>query len=1182
MSLRRVLLGLPIILLAIAAGAWFWLLHTESGARWIWSRVESATEGSLVAQEIAGALATGLTGRDIVFTGDGVTVSLAEAVLAVDIDLLPWRVTVLPATVADLRIDLAADRVSEDDTDIRDTLTNLQLPVELAFNGIELDGFVINGIGGDAVFVINTARFEGYWHDAILVENIDIDAPLVDATGKGRIALQGDYDIQIDLDLVAKQELTGFDSAVPIAATVQGPLDELMIQARADAPRAFLRGQVSGISTEVRWNLQLDVPALNLPSAAGAVAIPPLEIVAAGGGDTRTFAAEAQVGFAGTDMRVNVAAEVDVGATTVSSALDWQNAHWPVGDAEPQVSSRAGKVTLSGSLDDWSIAGTVNVEVPQLPPGQFTIDGGGNRDGVSAEILDGKVFGGTIAGRAEYSWRGPRAYTAQLELQDIRTATVLPDWPAVLSGKLSINGQQEPLKLSVLLADVTGTFGDRALQADGRVDIIDGSVSVDNLRVRHGETSVRADGELYAAKGLRYNVFIDDIEYYIEDAFGSIAAAGSLSLMPDAQFLRIDASSGEVGWRGLRFVNLEIADRGDGILDAAATADRIEIGTVNGGQLQLQVRLGRQKQSLDIEMLSDELRSALSVSGVVDSWENPSSWAGQITKLEVEYDEFSAALDDPAELSVSNQSASIEGYCIVGRSGMRSCVDASWHSNAGFDLATRLSSVPVNLVNAFAETGLDFDQVVSGEINWQTLPDGASGGRGDIAITAGKIISDQDLDLLIETGPAKLRFNLDADSLRGGEIDIPFPGLGRIAAEFDVLNITEDGAPDIDGLVKIDLADIGLLVAFIPALDEAGGEFHADLNIAGSVRAPLLSGELALENGSLSYLPIGLRLDEIELDSELQENGEVELTGSFRAGDGRAQIRTRADHALTATKGLEVTLRGENLTIIDVPDIRATANTDLRVNFNGETLGLDGNVAIPHARIKPANIGVTRVYESEDVVIVAGELPDNPTDDSADVDVNFAGSVEVSLGNDVVVDLDVAQTQVTGKTVFTWSGDPIPSALGRFDIDGEILAFGQRLEISEGSVRFDDVPADDPYLRIRAEREIFGNTQVRRAGVLVAGTLARTTVEPYTDPMTTEERALTLLITGSDFDYEKGVGALGVGTYVAPRVYVSYGIAMFDEENVVRVRYDLKRNFGVTVTSGAKESGVDLSFRREN
>ena len=277
-----------------------------------------------------------------------------------------------------------------------------------------------------------------------------------------------------------------------------------------------------------------------------------------------------------------------------------------------------------------------------------------------------------------------------------------------------------------------------------------------------------------------------------------------------------------------------------------------------------------------------------------------------------------------------------------------------------------------------------------------------------------------------------------------------------------------------------------------------------------------------------------------------------------------------------------MTLRGENLTVIDVPDVRAVANTDLRVNFDGQILDLNGNITIPHARVRPANIGSTRVFESEDVVIIAGELPDEPDTATAASEIEFAGSVEVVLGNDVVVDLEVTEIDVAGSTVFSWSGGPIPRGLGRYDVDGQLIVFGQRLEITEGSVRFEDVPADDPYLRIRAEREIFGNTEVRRAGVLVAGNLSRPTIEPYTDPVTTEERALTLLVTGSDFDIDRGVGALDFGTYVAPRVFVSYGIGLFEEENVIRVRYDLKRGFGVTGSSGGRESGVDLSYRFEN
>jgi len=72
-----------------------------------------------------------------------------------------------------------------------------------------------------------------------------------------------------------------------------------------------------------------------------------------------------------------------------------------------------------------------------------------------------------------------------------------------------------------------------------------------------------------------------------------------------------------------------------------------------------------------------------------------------------------------------------------------------------------------------------------------------------------------------------------------------------------------------------------------------------------------------------------------------------------------------------------------------------------------------------------------------------------------------------------------------------------------------------------------------------------------------------------------------LLITGSDFNMETGVGAVDIGTYIAPRVFVSYGIGVFEDENVISIRYDLGRNWGVKATSGQRQTGIDMSYTIE-
>jgi len=279
MSIRRLLLSLPLLILVIIASAWFWLLHTQSGAQWIWSRVESAADGSLSAASITGNLSSGLVAGDVTFIGDSVNVFVGQTSLSVDIDLLPLKVNVLSASVSDLRIDLAADDRAEDDTNLHDTLNKLQLPVELAFEAIALDGGVINGIDQEWSFVVNSLSAAGTWADEIALHRVDLDAPLVNASGSGSLSLLDQHDVQLDVELLAKPELTTLDDAIPVTATVKGPLDNLVVQARADEPRAFLHSRLARVTDSLRWEARLDLPALALPPKAGGPDIPPLELV---------------------------------------------------------------------------------------------------------------------------------------------------------------------------------------------------------------------------------------------------------------------------------------------------------------------------------------------------------------------------------------------------------------------------------------------------------------------------------------------------------------------------------------------------------------------------------------------------------------------------------------------------------------------------------------------------------------------------------------------------------------------------------------------------------------------------------------------------------------------------------------------------------------------------------------
>lgn len=1181
----KLLLALLAVLLLLAGGTWYGLLHTQAGARWLWAQAERATGGALTAREVNGDLAGGLSVSELVFVAESVRVSATAVTLDADVGLSPLTVAVGKAQISGLVVELRdrGDARSESDGALFE-FEKLRLPFVLTIAELQLDdGRLLRG-KDTTLAAVEHATLAARWAESIAIRSLDLRNPTVGVSGDARLRLQRPYELDVDLQVLAQPELTGLSKSMMARVSADGPLDQFVIEARSDEPRARLGGTISGIRESIHWDLALEVPSATLPPEAELPDVPPISLSAEGSGGTKAFTANATLGFAGTQSTASLSADVDLESGRISGDVDWKNAQWPPADPDPQVASRRGRLNVSGSLDDWAADGSVQLSVPGVPPGQFTIRGGGDRDHAAVQIVDGAVLGGTLAGRAEYSWRPAHRWSASLDLGKVKTDALLPDWPATLSGHVDISGRQQPFAIAATLRNIHGEFRQQRMRANGAVDYRDGIVSADGLSVIHGDSTLELDGSPRGADGLRFSAYINDLGDYVDEAYGAIEASGALSSRPEAPYLEVRGSSRELGFRDTAIVDLRVEDRdrGDNLMDVELTASEARIGGFTASELRMAVVAAQDAQRAEVALTTNGLAAVLGISGRFDDWRAPTRWSGQLRRLDLEHAEFSAALADPAPVRLTRRSAEVQALCLAADSGISLCTNGAWSDTMGIDLSATLASVPADLVNAFVDTGLEFDQLLSGELDWRRTKQGKSSGRVDIAMSGGVVSGRARPDRTLETGDATLRFRLDSNNLHSGVLDLPLPGLGQASARFDVRDVAGEGTTAIRGNVDIDVADIAFAETLVPVLDDVSGRLAADLQIAGSITDPLVTGHVALADGSISYLPIGLRLTELTLDSELEGRGAIEMSGSFVAGEGRGNIRTRANGRRSARRGLEVELQGSNLTLIDVPDLRAVADADLAIGFDGRALQLDGRVEVPHARIRPRNLGINRISESSDVVIVRGELPEDPTAGTGNADLLINGSVEVALGNDVVVDIDVAETFVTGNTVFSWNGPLMPMANGRYIVKGEILAYGQKLEISEGAVRFPDVPANDPYLRIRAEREIFGNTQVRRAGVLVAGTVSRPTVEAYTTPMTTEERALTLLVTGSEFDYEKGVGAFDFGTYIAPRVYASYGIGLFDQENVIRVRYDLTEGFGVTLTSGQRDEGVDLTYRFEN
>ena len=178
MNFRRFLLVMPAVVLVTAAIAWFWLLHTESGAQWVWGKTRNEAPGVLDAQSVEGVLSSGLQLRGVVFESDTVSISAGSILVAIDMDFFP-----LSLEVETLRVDSVLVEFSNTDEQIdveqsssSNLLGDLKAPISVNIPQLQITRGTIVGLNEDRQIDIHELRLVGHWSDEIRIDQLHISA----------------------------------------------------------------------------------------------------------------------------------------------------------------------------------------------------------------------------------------------------------------------------------------------------------------------------------------------------------------------------------------------------------------------------------------------------------------------------------------------------------------------------------------------------------------------------------------------------------------------------------------------------------------------------------------------------------------------------------------------------------------------------------------------------------------------------------------------------------------------------------------------------------------------------------------------------------------------------------------------------------------------------------------------
>ena len=414
----------------------------------------------------------------------------------------------------------------------------------------------------------------------------------------------------------------------------------------------------------------------------------------------------------------------------------------------------------------------------------------------------------------------------------------------------------------------------------------------------------------------------------------------------------------------------------------------------------------------------------------------------------------------------------------------------------------------------------------------------------------------------------------------------------------------------LTGNLQVDDWQAGLLRPFIPSLSRLGGSVSGQLQLTGTAEMPVFSGRLSWRDGVMTLSRNPTTIEAIELDVTLDET-RLLLAGAGRVGEGPLTINGSA--AWQPELALNLQLQGSNNRLLYPPETQFVVSPTLQLVATPEQLSISGDLVVDSGLLSYEQLPAGSVDLSSDVVEVdyQGEILDQqqPFDLSA--------AIRVRINDRLLVrgrDLDVT---VGGELDLRQSPQQPLQVFGNLNIiGGEYRAYGQLLAIKQGQVSFSG-SAENPQLNLRAEREI------RSADVLVGisaiGTLEQPQVELYSQPSMEQAEMLSYLLRGRGLDVGAGADgaamALSLGTtalnqsgvvrqlnrvpglrniefgtqdlgddtaatiggYFGDRIYLAYGVGVYDPVNVVTARLYLQTRLWLEIVSRL-ESSIDLYY----
>ncbi|MEW9572451.1 translocation/assembly module TamB domain-containing protein [Rhodanobacter sp. Si-c] len=901
-------------------------------------------------------------------------------------------------------------------------------------------------------------------------------------------------------------------------------------------------------------------------------------------------------------------------------ALQWSDVQLPA-DLVGQALASAGKLTAQGNADRFHADGDVSIGPPGKPA-HLALNLDGTPQAIALHPLTLQQPQGQLQAEGTLQLQPTLGWQLDVKASRFDPGQLFAGWNGALDfafasqGTLAKTGPDATLELRQL----AGRLRERSVGGHGKLHLSPGKVLDGQLQLASGGSTVQLDARPGRANDANLKLAIASLGDWLPDAGGRLDGQFNIRGLLPKLAVNGHLQGGALAWQQQRVDTLQLVA---GVPDISHPAGKLEL-TANGAHLgglvfqriHLLAEGSQGDHRLELDTRGTQLSGVLALHGALKN----GAWNGTLSTLNLEPQGLPGwRLQHPSQLAWRDGAFSVSELCLSAGDPLL-CASAKQDKAGNLDASYRLRALPLALLlNAAGESALPLrvDGSLQGDGQLRRSAAGVLSGNASIGSSHGSItytehaeaplLSYDDFALDAELGANSQRFSLRASLDHGGSLN----GQMSLSGKQQMLG----------GQLDLRFNNLAFLELLGNTLANVHGQASGNFRLGGTLAQPAVSGAATLGNFAAEVPAAGLKLAQGKLTVRAIDTHSLRVDGSVQSGTGTLAVNGVA--GLGGAITTDIAIKGSQFTAADIPAAKVAISPDLRLQRNAQGLDLGGSVLLDSADVnldKLPGAGASRA--SPDVVVVDRKQPE------PGAALPFIATVKVDLGRKTHLTGMGLDGRLAGVLTVNERPGRATTGQGQITVSGTYKAYGQNLAIQRGKLLFASTPIDNPGLDIRAIRKLNPNATIdegQEVGLQISGTAQRPVLTVFSNPLMEQSDALSYLITGKPLSQVKGgegdmlgaaaqalgsaagnllaksigskigvddIGvssneALGgnsaftVGKYLSPRLYLSYGVGLFEPGEVITLRYRLNHRWNFEAQSATEFNRASFNYRYE-